>query len=462
MKRVKKLAMLALSAVMVMSMFAGCGNSSSDQTSSNQKDTVTVWTFPHYKANPKTGKDGYEDLLKRQIAQYKKTHPNVTVKYEMLSWDDGDQKFDVALNAGTPPDIFFSVSNPAFVKTGLVVPLDSYLTSDEKKDYVPFALNRYNINSKQYGLPMWVSMYCWGGNKDYFEQAGIDYKKIMQKGWTWDEFKQDTKKMTKVVNGKQVYGFATEGKDDELFKHLMLSNGVRDIVDNKGKFYYTGSKVTQTLDFIKSLKDEGVMPKETAGMDDTKYTDMFNNGEAAVFGRIGPYQVSFNDARNQSIDKGQTQGEKKNLILLPFPHSSSAKESVTGGCGGYMAFRQKNYKGKAHEKNTVDLLKVLTGTDAAECCARINTTSATYSGEKKYKDEFKMDSENKEFVNRAIKILAPADLISPELSAKQSKIEDQSILPLFQSFIAGEKSSKDVEQGITDKAKEILGSLSGK
>lgn len=90
MKRVKKLAMLALSAVMVMSMFAGCGNSSSDQTSSNQKDTVTVWTFPHYKANPKTGKDGYEDLLKRQIAQYKKTHPNVTVKYEMLSWDDGD------------------------------------------------------------------------------------------------------------------------------------------------------------------------------------------------------------------------------------------------------------------------------------------------------------------------------------------------------------------------------------
>lgn len=456
MKNTKKIIAVALASVLSMSVFAGCG-SSSGTSSSGKKDVVTVWTFPHYVADKKLGTRGYEDLLKDQIAQYKKTHPNVEVKYEMLSWDDGDQKFDVALNAGTPPDIFFSISNPKFVKTGLVIPLDQYLTADEKKDYVPFAINRYNINGKQYGLPLWIGMYCWGGNKDYFEQAGIDYKKIQQQGWTWDEFKADAQKMTKTVNGKKVYGFVTQGKDDETFKHFMFSNGVTMMMNKDGKFQYTPDKVTQTLDYMKSLMDAGIMPKETAGIDDTKEGDMFNNGQAAVFGRIGPYQVNFNNNRNKSIDEGKTKGEKKNLILLPFPHSNDAEEAVTGGCGGYMAFRQKQDKGKDHEKNVVDLMKILAGTDAGEACAAVGCTPATYTGAEKYKDKFGFDEDNQNYVTRALKILKPTDLLTPEQTANQDKIEKEAITPLFQAFLAGEKTSKDVANGIADKAKEVLG-----
>ena len=275
MKKVKKIVAMALSMLLAAGVMTGCGGSK--ETSSNGKDTVVVWTYPHYKASAATNTPGYEDLLKQLIAKYKKSHPNVNVKYEILSWEDGDQKFDIALNSGNPPDLYCDAMQTKYIKTGLAIPLDKYMTKEDKKDFNAFALSRYNVNGKQYGLPMWIAFYCWGGNKKMMEDAGVDWKKIQQNGWTWDEFIEDAKKMTKTVDGKKVYGFVSQGKTNELFTHMLLANGLPSAVTKDGKYQYTGSKVTETLSFIKSLMDQGVMPKEIGGFDEQKEQDMFNN-----------------------------------------------------------------------------------------------------------------------------------------------------------------------------------------
>ena len=143
--------------------------------------------------------------------------------------------------------------------------------------------------------------------------------------------------------------------------------------------------------------------------------------------------------------------------MLPFPHSSSAKEALTGGSDGYMAFRQKTKKSEEHEKNVVELLKVLTSTDSSPDATTLYEMPARVSGQEKYKDDLKMDADNMAFMTRAVKIISARDMVSPDLSAKSSKVEKEAMIPLYQAFLAGEKNAAQVEKGMTDKSTEVFG-----
>ena len=59
----------------------------------------------------------------------------------------------------------------------------------DQNDYLPGTLELGQIQGKQYGLPLYQSLWAWGGNKKILEEAGIDWKAIQEKGWTWTEFK---------------------------------------------------------------------------------------------------------------------------------------------------------------------------------------------------------------------------------------------------------------------------------
>ncbi|HEY3108625.1 MAG TPA: twin-arginine translocation signal domain-containing protein, partial [Chloroflexota bacterium] len=47
-----------------------------------------------------------EPSIKQTIENFRKENPNVTIQLEMLNFDAGPQKFEVALRAGTPPDVY--------------------------------------------------------------------------------------------------------------------------------------------------------------------------------------------------------------------------------------------------------------------------------------------------------------------------------------------------------------------
>ena len=86
------------------------------------------------------------------------------------------------------------------------------------------------------------------------------------------------------------------------------------------------------------------MPFETVGIDEQKMIDMFHDGQAAIFGRTGPYQLTQNDLRNKEIDESKLKADKIDMVLLPFPHHQNEKEVATGGGGAMWLFKQKMIK----------------------------------------------------------------------------------------------------------------------
>ena len=50
------------------------------------------------------------------------------------------------------------------------------------------------IGDGLYGLPAYCEVQCIGGNREFLEKAGIDWKSVQQNGWTYDEFREAIKK----------------------------------------------------------------------------------------------------------------------------------------------------------------------------------------------------------------------------------------------------------------------------
>ncbi|KRG14187.1 ABC transporter substrate-binding protein [Lederbergia galactosidilytica] len=455
----KKFLILIVALLLIVSGCSGkeADGSGGDGKKKGKKDVITVWTYPHYRENEETGQQSYEEDLIELIKEVEAENPDIKVEHEILSWAEGPKKFDVALNSGNPPDIFFSVMETKFIDTGLAVPLDDYMTDEDWEDMEQFAIDNFSTDGNLWAISQWISIHTWGGNRGLMEEAGADVDKIMKDGWTWQEFYEIADKISKMKNkdGKKIYGFSTAG-DTETYEHLMRNNGVLRTVDEDGKFLWDGDKAIETMEFMKKMMDEGIMPKETAGFDSQKVIDMFGDVEVGIYGRTGPYQVRFNDNRNEEIDAGKIDGEKIDFVLLPFPHNEGEKEVATGGGGGMWLFKQKKYKGDEHTENAAKVLKHLTGTKSSIAAATMFIPPARKSGQEMYADLLQLETENGQFIQRTLDYVVPGAKLDPDLAQKYAQLKNDGITPKFQGFISGELTPEEAVEEWTKVADQLL------
>lgn len=460
---IRKVCAAVLATVMVASTLAGCGGAkkTDGQASGEKKDVVKIWTFPvekDYKKNFQAIKDDFESKNK-----------NITLEVEELSWQEGMKKFDTAINAGSPPDLMFVTPSAKYIQTGLSVPVEDYIDKEALKDYFPSGLEYMKVDNKLYGLPLYMKLHTIGGNKKLLEEAGIDWKKIQKEGWTWDEFKQVAKKGSKKnADGKQQYGFVFHGAGGpsmsaELLEHMLINNGLENQVNEKNEYTYTDPKFLETLKFIRSLIDEGIMPKESNQITPQKRMEYLYSEQAMIIGKAMPYYEVVIGDNNAKVKEGKAPAGQKEVefVLLPEPHNKGQKSVSSGGVDGYSMFKQKNYKGEVsqedHLKNVAKALVALTSAKAGASAAVLCLPQVTKSGDDMWKDKYTMKPENKAVVDSMFKnVMAPIQ-VNPETGKKAVKIKDEVIIPKYSALLSGEVTADDMYKAVKDKAKEVFG-----
>ncbi len=414
--------------------------------------TLKVWNYPHFK--------DYEDFLKKQIAAFQHEHPNIKVEHEILTWAEGDQKINIAVNAGDPPDILFTTLSPNLVNVGLAVPVDPFLTEADKQDIEPAALKNGRYQSRHWLWPTWISVQTWGGNRKLLEEAGVDWRKIQREGWTWDEFNTIAKKLTRDDNGfgQKQWGFVTYG-NHEIVGAMMRQAGILGSTSPDGKFTWQGEGAVKAAQFLRNLTESGVTPKEVAGVDSKKMTDMYRNWEAALFGRIGPYAIPEEARRAQEASEGKLQLHPRgvvDVVLLPYPHEADKPEVPTVGGAGLMVMTQKQYKGDDHTRAAVELAKFLTNTEGGYPAAAMNIIPARKSAQQKFAREVGLDTDNGQFMLRLLPLSPERVELSKELADKDWQIFSEVIKPLSQAFWSGQLSPETFVEQMNTKATLIL------
>lgn len=231
--KLKKLASLFLTTVVVSTtLLAGCGKSESASTSEttdpNAPVTVTFWA-----ASVTQERQEFFDWFADYVHE---TYPNITL--DMLgvpgNLSDYRQKLDVAIQAGTAPDITNDF-RPELVTSGYYQNLNEYFDSWEDKGLINEELIKSNKTYDPNGTGLYALPYS---SQTWNMWVRTDWLKDINMGvpTNWNDFFTSVQKMTDKSSDK--YGLAIRGGSGSANTLEMLMyaySGITNYFDANGK-----------------------------------------------------------------------------------------------------------------------------------------------------------------------------------------------------------------------------------
>lgn len=189
---------VSLFALASLTILFGCG-------AAQRPVTIKLWEFPRWRESPNSV-DRFA-WMRRQIADFERTHPQVSVELTELTWERGEDKKRIAIAAGVGPDMITGTLPVQLVERGLVEPVDAYMTDEEKADFFPPALDAFTYEGKTYGWPWYLTGSAMFLNLELFERYGIPPPSA---DWNYKDFLECARRLTRDIDGDgrpEVYGF---------------------------------------------------------------------------------------------------------------------------------------------------------------------------------------------------------------------------------------------------------------
>jgi multiple sugar transport system substrate-binding protein len=140
-------------------------------------------------------------------SEFEKKYP--LIKVEFVSAGDNNstesvKKVDLAAASGEEMDVIMFSSSAQYVQRlalGMLEPLDDYLNKEAVNFDVEYVVDTKQ-NEKYYGLPGKSLSFFVAINESHLKEAGLP----VPTDWTWDEYLEYAKKMTKADGEKKRYG----------------------------------------------------------------------------------------------------------------------------------------------------------------------------------------------------------------------------------------------------------------
>ena len=180
---------------------AACGGSSSSSTAASTSASssaasgaaggnvsISLWTYPIGSWG------GTESKLDDIIAAFNAVHPEITVTYETLDYQNGDNLVTSAITAKETPDLIMEgperlVSN--WGANNLMVDLSDLWAGTEEDIAAVSAsvVSACQLDGAYYEYPLCMTTHCMAINYEVFEQAGaLQYIDEETRTWTTDGF----------------------------------------------------------------------------------------------------------------------------------------------------------------------------------------------------------------------------------------------------------------------------------
>ncbi|MCR2805157.1 ABC transporter substrate-binding protein [Paenibacillus soyae] len=440
---------------------APSSNPSASSEAPAAKDTITA-LLPPVSAN-------YQANFEQMAADFNKLYPNLTLKIEPASWEDMTQKLDTQVNAGSPPDLAFinSESVAKYEPLGMLMDLKPHLTPEMVSDFDEVPLGYMARGDAQYGLPAYLAVHSIGGNKQFLEEAGVDWKKVQQEGWTYDEFREAIKSgVVKEGDTTKRYGFvfATSGVASKDYLGILVKGaGMPYPFTEDLKYAYTDQKYLTVLQAIRQIIDDGSMPKEASSIDAGKRWNMFLTGQTMITGKgLAGFENSakLNNEKLKANDGSAVADSiPVDYVVLPMPSFAGEPAVSHAVVDGYVAFRGKKEPTAEHAANVAKAAYFLaSGSVAATTNNEIALSHITESARKASEGmEVALDPDN-QAASAVLLSQAPAMREIPsDLGSEAIKIENEVIIPKLQALLAGEITPEQMFEDVKKAAVDTFG-----
>ena len=331
----KKALALVLTAILVLSVFAGCGSKKTGPV----ELTLQLWD------------EAQQPVIQENVDKFNAAHEGeIHVTIEQIPWGTYWTKLDASLETDEAPDVFWmNVYVYKYADAGLLEPLDAYIKKDnfDTGIYAQGRLNAYNLSGVQYALPKGLDTVAVALNTEIFSRYGVDLPK---EGWTWDDMRAIATQLKDAIAaaGGSEYPIVMELDAQPSWMNFLYQNGGY-FLSNDGKT--TGVAEAASKDAVQQVVDlmaNGQMAPYSV-LSETKGTDLFISGQAGIV-FIGSWK--------SSVLESSTLAENGNIQLIQMPKMAVNNSCNMGGLGYVMSSRCEN-KDAAWE-----LIKYITGPEA--------------------------------------------------------------------------------------------------
>ena len=467
----KKIVTMLLVCVMVLGLFAGCGNGSTQQTTapaattaaaSGETEAQETEATPDtivIMAPPVTG--NYLENLKTWAADFQELYPNLTVQVIETSWGDHNDKLSTMAQAGEAPDIAEISSNAlgTFVEMGVAIDIAQYVSADRLADYDENALKYLSLEGTTYGLPLYLTIQSIGANKTMMEELGIDVAKIQKEGWTYEEFLDVIKQGTK--DGCYGFVFANSGVTASDMLYIFGAGaGLSNTFTPDLKYAMTSENMLTMLTAVEEMTKSGYMPNY--GVEAGQRMVMCQTGNAMIFGKAMPLFENNFKKNNAALEANDGTAVENSLTMdyafLPVPTMDGCAESCYGTVDGLIAMRNKNTTDE-HLKNVLLFMDyICSGERIATCMNELYLDPVCQSGRDALVLEEGRDADNLATAARCIAMVqAPPEGVTTEMTATAKKLMDEQIVPKFQLLLSGETTAQEVYDHICEAAYAAFG-----
>lgn len=464
----KKLVSMVLALALSVSALTACGGGASSSTAgsgtasgtaTDAPDTITMLLPPVSTT--------YQDQLSVWAKEFNEMYPNLTLEFETASWEDYKEKLDVQVNAGTPPDIAWVEYDRVgtLADSGLLVDISELVSEEQLADFDESALEFYRLGEGLYGLPVYISVQCLGGNKAMLEEAGIDWKSVQQNGWTYEEFRE----AIKAGSTDDHYGFifACAGVTAADYLNIMVKNaGMPAQFDKDLKFAYTSKNFLELLKCIREIIDDGSTPKEMSSVDAGKRWNMFLTGQTMIFGKGLANFEGLAVANNEKLaanDGTAVEGSiEAEYVVLPVPTFFGEEQQAQGSAAGYGMFRTVEEPDPVHQANVMKAMYFMaSGEPAAFTCNELYLSGLSESSRTAMaaiENTVPRSEDNAKAMELLTSQAAEARPDIPaEMTAQATRLMDEVIVPKFQALLAGETTPEEMYEAVKSAAIDTFG-----
>ena len=198
------------------------------------------------------------ELFKKTLSDFREQQPELAFKYEPIP-GNYSEKLQLMLGTNTAPDLFFlkGMTAPSYMSFNILNPLDELIagTPDfDKDDFYPFALEAFQSDGIQYGLPKDFNPYVLFYNKKLFREAGIDTFPT-----NWQELEDLARQLTRDKNNDgetDQFGFIVEPSVEMVMPFVYQNGGYFQNPD--GSLGITDDPFIEALEFYFGLYKKGV------------------------------------------------------------------------------------------------------------------------------------------------------------------------------------------------------------
>ena len=263
------------------------------------------------------------------------------VEVESYPMTELNQKYSVAIEAKTVPDVSVAVDVPRYVAMDLLADVSDIFkeVGDAGGGWFDPVIRYLTVNGKQYGVHVEIEPNIGYYRKDLIEKAGF---KLPIK--SLDEFVEVCKALTKPADNIWGFGqsYGTVGDSNGGFYPFLWAFGGR-VLDEKNEVVLDSDITAQALQFYTDLYTKHkIVPPGATGWDDTGNNKAWLSSQAAIIYNSGSIVKTMRDENKDLLEK---------TTLGAMPAGPSGPQANVGSMvnGSTVVFKASKYQDQGRQ-----------------------------------------------------------------------------------------------------------------